>query len=70
MKGRIAFRNGIALSVAIRTDPALVLIAAAPMTIHDHPRQGRDVVGADIEEEKSIGEEGDENAVKSEPDAP
>jgi 3-polyprenyl-4-hydroxybenzoate decarboxylase len=34
MKGRIAFRNGIPLSVAIRTDPALVLIAAAPMTTH------------------------------------
>jgi len=30
----------------------------------DHPQQGRDVVWSDIKEEKTIGEERDENAVK------
>ena len=59
MKGRIEVRNGIALSVTMRTDPALVVIAAAPMTTHSN---GRDVVGADAEEEDAIGEERDEDA--------
>ena len=47
MKGRIAFRNGIALFVAIRTDPALVLTPRRPRP----PTVVRDVVGAYIEEE-------------------
>ena len=36
MNGRIASRNGIRVSVRISVEPALVLIAAAPMTTHSN----------------------------------
>ena len=52
------------LSVRMSVDPALAVIAAAPMTTHNSG------VMSSIEEEDAVSEEGDKDAVEPESDAP
>jgi len=62
LKGRIAVQERHAAVGGDQNRPGIGVLMRRGA--HDHPQKGRDVVWSDIKEEKTIGEERDENAVK------
>ena len=63
MTGSMVRKNCRLLSVSMRVDPALVVMAAAPMI---NPQHRRNVIRFDVEIEDAVGEQRYVNRVESE----